>query len=268
MQEVWQWRNRLLRTAGLVADLWQRVVKKVRGMIPLLLGAGVLTVVLALLAIVVTPFLPGEYQEILRHVQRGDWAESRAALTQAFDGLGAAKPYAFFAIQMFQVLFAPIPGQLMGLLGGYLFGFWFGLFLTMAGLMAGSAVAMLLGRWLGARLVRRVVPKGVLEKFDFLVSEGGLWNFFMLFLLPALPDDALCFVAGLTRWRIPHLVAVCLLGRLPGMAVLTFVGASVGGDVAGANVVLAVATVGAAALWLYSDEAEEFFYRLGRRMAR
>lgn len=257
-----------MSTAGLLADLWQRLLRKVKGIVPLLLGAGVLTVVLALLTFVATPLLPGEYQELLRHVQKGEWSQSRAALSEAFESLGAAKPYAFFAMQMFQVLFAPIPGQLMGLLGGYLFGFGFGLFLTMAGLTAGSAVAMLLGRWLGQRLVRRVVPEGVLEKFDYLVSEGGLWNFFMLFLLPVLPDDALCFVAGLTRWPIAHLLVVCFLGRLPGMAVLTFVGASVGGDMAGANVLLAVATIAAVALWLYSEEAEAFFYRLGRRGLR
>lgn len=234
-------------------------------MIPLIVGAGVLTLFLALAIYALAPLLPDEWQEILRHVQKGDWAASRSELSQVFDRLGAAKPYAFLGMQLLQVLFAPIPGQLMGLLGGYLFGFWHGLFLTMAGLGIGSFLAMLLGRTLGERLVRRVVPKSVLEKFDYLVAEGGLWNFFMLFLLPALPDDAVCFIAGLTRWRLSQLMAVCLLGRLPGMAVLVFLGASVGGAMVAANLLLGIAMIAAAGLWLYSDEAEEFFYRLSKR---
>ena len=231
-------------------------------MFPLILGAGVFALVLGVVLYALTPVLPEEYRAVLDYVRAGDWAASRDALSQIFENLGSAKAYVFVALQMLQVLFAPIPGQVIGLLAGYLFGFWEGLLLTMAGLAAGSFVAMLLGRWLGRRLVRRVVPQTVLEKFDHLVDQGGLSNFFMLFLLPALPDDALCFVAGLTRWPIAQLLVVSLLGRLPGMAVLAYVGASAGSDARGTNVVLAVALFFAAALWLYSEEAEEFFHRL------
>lgn len=249
------------------ADLFLRLRRKVLGMIPLLLGAGLMTLVLALVMWAVTPVLPEGLREALRHMRAGDWAASRTELSRLFEALGPVAPLAFLGLQFAQVLFAPIPGQVMGLLGGYLFGFWKGLFLTMAGLGMGSALAMGLGRVLGERLVRRVVPARILEKFDYLIAEGGLWNFFMLFLLPALPDDAICFIAGLTRWRIWQLLVACLLGRLPGMAVLTFVGASVGGDMAIANVLLAVASVAAGILWLYSDEAEAFFARLSRRGA-
>lgn len=233
-------------------------------MIPILLGALVLTLGLSLVLYLIVPLLPESYQQILQEIRSGDWEESRERLTQLVDGIGAAKPYAFLALQVLQVLFAPIPGQLIGLLGGYFFGFWQGLLLSTAGLAIGSFLAMNLGRLLGERLVRRVVPRSVFEKFDYLVTEGGLWNFFMLFLLPALPDDAVCFIAGLTRWRISQLLAVCLLGRLPGTAVLLFVGASVGGSMVVANILLAIAMTAALVLWLYSDEAESFFYRLSR----
>lgn len=233
-------------------------------MIPILVGAGVLTVILSIVIYALVPILPAEYQELLRHAQRGDWAASQESLSQLVEGFGTAKPYLFLSLQVLQVVFAPIPGQLIGLLAGHFFGFWHGLFLSMLGLGIGSFIAMGLGRLLGDKLVRRIVPKSVREKFDYLVEEGGLWNFFMLFLLPFLPDDAICFIAGLTRWRILHLLAVCLLGRLPGMAVLIFLGASVGGNMVWANVILGVAMVAAIALWLYSDEAEEYFYRLSR----
>lgn len=264
LSQVRALRSRALTAASFFSDLVQRLRRKILGVIPLLLGAAVLTIVLAAIIWALTPILPQGLRETLRHVQAGDWAASRAELSLLFDGLGRAAPFAFMGVQFLQVLFAPIPGQVMGLLGGYLFGFWQGLLLTMVGLGLGSFVAMVLGRLLGERLVRKVVPASIMERFDYLIAEGGLWNFLMLFLLPALPDDAICFIAGLTRWRIWHLLAVCLAGRLPGMAVLTFVGASVGGEMAVANVLLGIAMVAAAALWLYSDEAEAFFARLSK----
>src|SRR5690554_3992306 len=104
-------------------DFLHRLRKKVLGMVPIVLGAGLLTVVLAMLMYAAAPLLPTEYQTVLLHVQRGDWAASRAELSQLFDTLGEAKPYVFLGMQMLQVVFAPIPGQVMGLLGGYLFGF-------------------------------------------------------------------------------------------------------------------------------------------------
>lgn len=250
-----------------LTDFVQRLRRKVLGILPLVLGAALFAAVLGAAAYLLWPLIPEGYRGVFEHLQRGDWEAGREALVRIFDGLGGAKAYVFVGLQALQVLIAPIPGQLVGLLAGYLFGFWRGLFLTMAGLAAGSLAAMLIGRWLGDRVVRRLVPQAVLERFDRLAAQGGLWSFFMLYLLPALPDDALCFVAGLTRWPIVKLLLVSALGRLPGMAVLAYVGASAGGQVPGANVVLGVAAILAAALWLYSEEAEAFFYRLSSRLA-
>lgn len=251
-----------LDASRFLTDLFQRLRRKVVGMIPIIAGALAFSLVLSLVIYLVAPLLPASYRQAFDVIRGGDWEEGRRLLSELVDGFGAAKPYAYVALQVAQVLFAPIPGQVIGLLGGYFFGFWQGLFLSMAGLVAGSLTAMSLARLLGEKVVRRFVPAGIFEKFDHLVKGGGLWNFFMLFLLPALPDDAICFMAGLTRWRLSHLLAVSALGRLPGTAVLVFVGSSVGRDMRVANVLLAVATVAALALWLYSDEAEAYFYRL------
>ena len=233
-------------------------------MIPIIVGALAFSLVLSIVIYLLAPLLPGSYRQVFEAVRGGDWEEGRRLLSALVDSFGAAKPWAYLGLQVAQVLFAPIPGQLIGLLGGYFFGFWQGLFLSMAGLAIGSLTAMGIARLLGEKVVRRLVPGRFLEKFDHLVKGGGLWNFFMVFLLPALPDDAICFMAGLTRLPIPHLVAVSVLGRLPGTAVFLFVGASVGGDMRAANIVLAVAVAAALALWLYSDEAESYFYRVSK----
>ncbi|HHW08478.1 MAG TPA: TVP38/TMEM64 family protein [Firmicutes bacterium] len=248
---------------GLARKIGRRLVQKAAGMIPILIGAAVFTGLLLMLLYLLTPFLPEQYQNLLQEVRQGDLTAGGESLMELLEANGSAKPLVFLIIQVLQVLLAPIPGQLIGLLGGYLFGFWYGLLLAMVGLGAGSLLAIGLGRLLGERLLRRFVPQAVLARFDYLITAGGLWNFFMLFLLPAFPDDAICFIAGLTRWPLWQLVAVCLLGRLPSMAVLIYMGASVGGDSGTGNFVFIISMAAAAVLWLFSEEVEEYFYRLG-----
>jgi len=68
-------------------------------------------------------------------------------------------------------------------------------------------------------------------------------------------------IAGLTRLPVWKLVLVCVLGRLPGTAALTFVGASVGSNMLIANVLLA-AIVAACVVWLWSEEIETLARRL------
>jgi uncharacterized membrane protein YdjX (TVP38/TMEM64 family) len=99
----------------------------------------------------------------------------------------------------------------------------------------------------------------VFERFEYLIDGGGLFGYFLLFLLPALPDDAICFVAGLSRLPVARLVAVCLIGRLPGMAVLTLVGASVDAGGLAARAVFGVAMVLSVLIWLYQDSIERWY---------
>jgi uncharacterized membrane protein YdjX (TVP38/TMEM64 family) len=229
--------------------------------------AAVLAGLLSVVLYIGMPSLDAEYRRIFEHLQNGDWVTGRQRLRGLFDSFGSAKVLVFLGLQVLQVLIAPIPGQVIGLLGGYLFGVWNGLWLSMAGLTIGSCLALLLGRGIGEHIVRRLVPRAVLAKFDFLIDQGSLWSFFMLFLLPALPDDAICLIAGLTRLPIWKLMLVCVLGRLPGMAVLSFVGAHAGSNLAAANVVIAVTTILAAVLWLFSEEAEASFSRLSKKLS-
>jgi uncharacterized membrane protein YdjX (TVP38/TMEM64 family) len=112
----------------------------------------------------------------------------------------------------------------MALVGGYLFGPWMGLLYTMIGSILGSALIFVLARKLGRPFVERFVRPHLLQKFDHLTKEKGPFVFFLMFLLPAFPDDILSFVAGLTTIPIRTLILISLVGRLPGYAVLCFTG--------------------------------------------
>lgn len=179
-----------------------------------------------------------------------------------------ALPLWFVGAQFLQVVLAPIPGQLMALLGGWLFGFGAGLGLTMLGLALGSALAMCLGRWGGRPLLQRLLPRPLLMRFDHLAANSGYLSFFLLFLLPALPDDALCLVAGLTPLRLRWLMLVCLLGRFPGMAILSWAGSHFEAASQPLNqVLLAVLGVAGLGLWFWQAQLETLFSRWIRRFS-
>jgi uncharacterized membrane protein YdjX (TVP38/TMEM64 family) len=142
-------------------------------------------------------------------------------------GFGAFAPLVFIAVQTTQVVVAPIPGQLLAIAGGYLFGPLPGAAYSVLGVLAGSALAITLTRHYGRPYAERVVDDGTLAEFDAVVAATGEAGLFVAFLLPVFPDDALCFVAGLTdipTWRLLVLVAV---GRTPTFVAAAFLGDAV-----------------------------------------
>jgi uncharacterized membrane protein YdjX (TVP38/TMEM64 family) len=153
----------------------------------------------------------------------GDTDRARQIVAEA----GPWGPLIFIGMQVLQVLIAPIPGQVTGLLGGLLFGWPVGFLLTMAGAAIGFTLIFVLARKLGRPFVERFVDKKLLSKFDYLIESHGVLVFFLIFLLPAFPDDIICYIAGLTTIKIRMLVLISLLGRIPGNLLLSITGAGV-----------------------------------------
>jgi uncharacterized membrane protein YdjX (TVP38/TMEM64 family) len=163
---------------------------------------------------------------------------------------GIFAPAIFIALQALQVIIAPIPGEATGILGGYLFGQWIGLLYSTIGLALGSVAAFGVGRWLGARYVENLVSPGVWQKMGFIVEAEGAILCFLLFLIPGLPKDMVCYLFGLSPMPFWVFAVVSTFGRIPGTWVLSAQGAhTAAGDYV--RVVLLTAIVVAVALPLY-----------------
>lgn len=140
-----------------------------------------------------------------------DAAVIRAAVTD----FGPLAPLALISLQAIQVVVAPIPAQALAAVGGYLFGPWWGTLYNMIGIAIGSTAAFWLSRRYGRRYVERMITVDTLTAVDEYVEQHGLVSLFVLFLIPGLPDDALCFVGGLTRIPLWKLVVIAVVGRTP-----------------------------------------------------
>jgi uncharacterized membrane protein YdjX (TVP38/TMEM64 family) len=178
-------------------------------------------------------------------------------------GFGPWGPLISTALNVVQVLLAPIPGQFVGLMNGYLYGVWLGTLYSMAGLALGTALAMTLGRWFGRPLVERLANRETLARWDGLASRQGPLFFFLVFLFPFVPDDIACFLIGLSPLSIPRMLIIAALGRTPGVFISCWMGAYATGLPLWAWIPLGGGAAGLAwAFWRYQTHLENLAVRL------
>lgn len=174
-----------------------------------------------------------------------------AAVREWVRSFGGLAPVAFVSLQALQVVVAPVPGQVLGFAGGYLFGSVWGTALSVTGATIGSVVVFVLARRLGRPFVEDVLEPAVLAEFDDVVANDGRVALFAVFLVPGLPDDAICLVAGVTRIPIWQLTVVGVLGRLPGYFLVAYAGERAANEAFGetALVLAALAALSVVVYW-------------------
>jgi uncharacterized membrane protein YdjX (TVP38/TMEM64 family) len=151
----------------------------------------------------------------------------REWMRQTVKSTGWAAALVLVALQIGQVLLAPIPGELTGILGGYMFGAWYGFLLSTVGLATGSMINFGIGHFLGERVVRRLVRCETYEKYNELVQYKGILYIFIFFLVPGFPKDYLCMFLGLTTLPARVFFVISTVGRIPGTLALSLQGASI-----------------------------------------
>ena len=150
-----------------------------------------------------------------------DEARLRAAVEQA----GPWGPAVFFLLQLAQVIAAPIPGNVTTLAGGAVFGLWKSFLLSTAAVVVGSAAAFALVRRFGRPLARRFVKEETMDKYESLLKGRTGPLLALMFLFPFFPDDALCFLAGLTPISFGRFLLLTVLTRPWGLLVSALIGA-------------------------------------------
>jgi len=157
----------------------------------------------------------------------GNLFRDQEELALLLQNWGKWAPFITISLHVLQVLTAPIPGTAIDAVNGLLFGPWLGTLYSMIGLMIGSVLVMILTRRFGRPIVERFVDPLTIERIDQLVQRRGSLVIFLIFLLPFLPDDAVCFLAGLTPIPLLELILLALAGRFPGVLVANLLGSRV-----------------------------------------
>ena len=146
----------------------------------------------------------------------------------AVEELGVIAPLGFILLQFVQVVIFIIPGEVPQIAGGYLFGIWKGLLYSVLGIAAGSTFNFYAARIFGVPFVKNLFAEKQIKKFDSIThSPRAQIAFFLLFVIPGIPKDVLCYVAGLSPLRFGAFLLISTVGRLPGI-----IGSAAMGDAA------------------------------------
>ncbi len=186
-----------------------------------------------LLSLIVFPLLIAATLVVVLIFREEIWQvfSSSENIRNAVEGWGIAAPLAFIGLQIIQVVIFVIPGEVPQIAGGYLFGMWWGTLYSVIGILIGSSFNFLLARLFGVPFVSTLFKEERLKKFDAISrSPRAQIAFFLLFVIPGIPKDVLCYVAGLSPMRYLAFVVVSMVGRLPGI-----VGSAGMGGAAAAN---------------------------------
>ena len=184
---------------------------------------------------------------------------SKKRLNDFVASFGPYAPFTFIGLQILQILFAPVPGELTGFIGGYLFGIGPAFVYSTVGLTLGSMLAFLISRRLGLPFVRRFVGQEIMGKFDYLMEHQGAFFSFIFFLIPGLPKDYFCYLLGLSPMHVLTFLIISTIGRIPGTLLLTMQGQAVRSeDYRAFFVVLGLALLLIVLTIIYRDRIEDW----------
>jgi uncharacterized membrane protein YdjX (TVP38/TMEM64 family) len=152
-------------------------------------------------------------------------ARDEAALEQLLTQLGWWGPVALVAINVAQIVLAPIPGYVVQAAAGYLYGpLWGGIWGAL-GLMLGGLLAMVLARSYGRPLAERLLGSGRLDKWEAVTHSTSTVVWFIILAMPT--GDLPYFMAGLSHVSFVKILLLTLLIRVPTVFLVAAAGAGV-----------------------------------------
>lgn len=153
-----------------------------------------------------------------------DFLRNREAISSSLEALGWWGPLLYLLILSAQVLTAIIPGHALMIAAGYVYGFSGGLLLNFIGSVGASQIAFSLARQAGKPRVKRWITDTGLERWHEAAERRGFLFFLICFWFPIIPNSAANYVGGLSSISSWRFFWANVIGRLPGVIVITLLG--------------------------------------------
>src|SRR5512139_60046 len=185
------------------------------------------------------------------------------------EGFGVWGPLVLIGMIVVQTVLSVSPVSLLAIAGAYVFGFWQGVLYAFIGLTIGSALCMILGRRFGRPLVDRLIDPKSMATFDRFTEKRGPVFFFIIFVMPWVPDDLACYAIGLSHLSLKLMIPLAAIGRMPSVIVQCWLVAYA--TVLPPAVIVGVITGGvllALAFYRYHQRLEQFVINLAARFHR
>jgi uncharacterized membrane protein YdjX (TVP38/TMEM64 family) len=185
------------------------------------------------------------------------------------EGFGVWGPLALIAMIILQTVLSVSPVSLLAVVGAYVFGFWPGVLYAFIGLAIGSALCMILGRRFGRPLIDRLIDPKSVAIFDRFTEKRGPIFFFVIFVMPWVPDDLACYAIGLSRLSLKLMIVLAAFGRMPSVIVQCWLAAYASELPAGVIIgVVAGGVLLGAAFYRYHRQLEQLVVNLAAHFQR
>ena len=140
--------------------------------------------------------------------------KDKTLLINYLKNFGFFAPLVFILIQIIQVIVPIIPGGVSNLVGVLAFGPIFGFIYNYIGLSIGSILAYYLAKIYGIKLVCKLFKKESIAKYlKYTKKKMFTVICFLAIFLPGLPDDLVCYVAGLSQMPTKIFLIIILIGK-------------------------------------------------------
>jgi uncharacterized membrane protein YdjX (TVP38/TMEM64 family) len=160
---------------------------------------------------------------ILGYIFPSQFFGSQEAIRDFVSQFGVFAPLAFIVLQVLQVVITPFSHYAVSIAGGFIFGTWQGFIYNWIGRVIGTAIAFYLARIFGRKIIKHLVKKETIQKYDYLFEKGKLL-LFLAYFLPLFPDDELSYLAGLSAMSPRIFLPLMAIGHISGSLALAYIG--------------------------------------------
>ena len=144
----------------------------------------------------------------------GEKLTSVEELRDYIASLGGNAVVAAIVFMILQTVVLPVPGAISVCAVVALFGPFKGAIYCLIGVLIGSFISFFIGKKIGYKGVSWLVGKNAVDRVLNKLNGKDKAFLTFAFFMPFFPDDALCFVAGLSKMKLSYFAVVISITRL------------------------------------------------------
>lgn len=169
-------------------------------------------------------FLWPSFKDFVNEAYQVLTSDNKSKISNWVSQFGFWGPLLIFAIMIVQMFLFVIPSTLVMIISILAYGPIWGSLLALTGLLISSSVAYAIGEHLGPVTVDKLIGQDTKNKVGKNVEKYGVWMVIIVRIAPLLSDDATSFVAGLVRMGYWRFIWSSIVGIVPLLIALAYLG--------------------------------------------
>jgi uncharacterized membrane protein YdjX (TVP38/TMEM64 family) len=145
-------------------------------------------------------------------------------LRQKLEGFGPWSPLILIVLISVELIFLPLPASVIATMVGYMYGPLEGTLYSYIAYSFVAVIAFLVSRRFGRPLIEKIIPDDKLAKYDMFIRSKGKYALWFAYIFPFFPNVTTSFVIGLSRMRMRRFIIYPLIGYIPNLFILNYLG--------------------------------------------